>query len=218
MAMFIGLSGEVYDAETNQPATGATVLLCDSTGTVISKVVAGQTSMDIAKMKKRAAAEGQSDGQGNLVKLDGSYGFNIPRKEATYIIKATKGEKYDTAYALVSIKHLGKRERGRKVPRINIYRKARKLNEVTVTSKVKFFYRGDTLVYNADAFNLPRRIDARGPHKGCRSRNKQQWNNNPQRTSGGRIAAKRKAIFQSPHTTRARIAWQLHRRSVEILR
>lgn len=155
MAMFIGLSGEVYDAETNQPATGATVLLCDSTGTVISKVVAGQTSMDIAKMKKRAAAEGQSDGQGNLVKLDGGYGFNIPRKEATYIIKATKGEKYDTAYALVSIKHLGKRERGRKVPRINIYRKARKLDEVTVTSKVKFFYRGDTLVYNADAFNLP---------------------------------------------------------------
>lgn len=34
-------------------------------------------------------------------------------------------------------------------------RKPLNLEEVTVATKVKFFYKGDTLIYNADAFNLP---------------------------------------------------------------
>lgn len=40
-------------------------------------------------------------------------------------------------------------------PTIMMYRKSHELGEVVVkATKVKFVVRGDTLVYNADAFNL----------------------------------------------------------------
>lgn len=43
-----------------------------------------------------------------------------------------------------------------KLPDIEVPRKLKKtLNEVTVTTKVMFYHKGDTLIYNADAFLLP---------------------------------------------------------------
>ena len=45
--------------------------------------------------------------------------------------------------------------RSRNIPDIYLDRAPHKLREVEVTaSKIKFYHRGDTIVYNADAFQL----------------------------------------------------------------
>lgn len=90
------------------------------------------------------------------------YKFNVPAKLDTYLIKAEcKG--YKSATMLYKLKHIARVVRI-EVPDMKLTRiKARpsltgenELGEVTVqATKIKFFHKGDTLVYNADAFNLP---------------------------------------------------------------
>ena len=65
---------------------------------------------------------------------------------------------YNTNYSSHSLKYVG-RNANFELPPIFVKRKStfteQTLNEVVVTAtKVKIYYRGDTLVYNADAFNV----------------------------------------------------------------
>ena len=88
------------------------------------------------------------------------YYINVPRREDHYTIKA-EADGYETAYAEYHLTPRG-RKRYYEVPRIlmkrggnDIYKNVG-LNEVVVRgTRVQIAYRGDTIVYDASAFNLP---------------------------------------------------------------
>ena len=82
---------------------------------------------------------------------EGSYMFEIS-KTGKYIIKAER-KGYETSYMNCEL-----RSQREFFVAVNCIRmdKVYQLREVTVTStKIKMVMRGDTIVYNADAFNLP---------------------------------------------------------------
>lgn len=85
------------------------------------------------------------------------YEINVPARPATYIIKA-ECDGYETKCLNHTIKYIA-RNKSFEMPSLFLKKKANKevmLDDVVVTStKVKFAYRGDTLVYNASAFNVP---------------------------------------------------------------
>ena len=77
------------------------------------------------------------------------------RKPAKYILCIEK-EGYDTKFVSLDLRKMYKRERFKDLPAILMQRtRVRNIGEVTVTAtKVKFYNKGDTIVYNADAFQL----------------------------------------------------------------
>lgn len=87
--------------------------------------------------------------------------FEVEAKPAKYIVKA-ECEGYASNCQDYEIKRVA-RNRGFKMPDLNLKKLAQSdiykevdLDGVVVTgTKVKFTYRGDTLVYNASAFNVP---------------------------------------------------------------
>ncbi len=76
--------------------------------------------------------------------------------EGKYILRVYM-EGYDTAFYPLSINKIRRRELTREISPLYLKRpKERHLDGVTVTAtKIKFYNRGDTLVYNADAFQMP---------------------------------------------------------------
>lgn len=85
---------------------------------------------------------------GNYV---GTYQFHIT-KVGKYIIKAER-EGYDTGYMNCELR--SQREGNIPVRTIRLTKVSHILDEVTIrATKVKMVVRGDTIVYNADAFNL----------------------------------------------------------------
>ncbi|MBQ0142005.1 MAG: TonB-dependent receptor [Prevotellaceae bacterium] len=91
---------------------------------------------------------------------DAKYWIDIPAKPAKYIIKAEHPEYY-TSYINYEINHIA-RNTIFEAPWILMKRKNptkdldQMLDQVEiVASKVKFLHKGDTLVFNADAFNVP---------------------------------------------------------------
>lgn len=105
----------------------------------------------IVTMKKSAAYEWRGNQNPILqVTLSG----DIPRRQGNYLIVGI-AEGYDTVYQDLKIDKVGNREFIKEVPPLVFYPKANKLEEVTVSAtKVKFYVKGDTIVYNADAFNI----------------------------------------------------------------
>ena len=91
------------------------------------------------------------------------YEFKVPARNDDFILKAT-ADGYETTYLNYNLRHIA-RNSWFELPRILMKKKQRSdddvykevgLNGVVVTgTKVKLTYRGDTLVYNASAFNLP---------------------------------------------------------------
>lgn len=82
------------------------------------------------------------------------YSFKVPRTNAVYNLEIMHPE-YQTLYHSLTVDKIGRREFTRQMPNLFLQRAPRQLGEVTVTaSKIKFYNRGDTLVYNADAFEL----------------------------------------------------------------
>lgn len=93
---------------------------------------------------------------------DSYYEFFVPRKPEHFIIKA-ECDGYHTGYVNYDMRYIA-RNREFEMPRILLKKKAEEdsifaegmLDGVVVTgTKVKIAYRGDTVVYNASAFNLP---------------------------------------------------------------
>lgn len=91
---------------------------------------------------------------------DAQYWFEIPAKPAKYIIKAEHPEYY-TTYVNYEVNYIA-RNRYFEAPRHLMKRKNptkdldQMLDQVeVVASKVKFLHKGDTLIFNADAFNIP---------------------------------------------------------------
>ena len=91
------------------------------------------------------------------------YEFKVPAKNDDFIIKAT-ADGYEDTYMNYNLRHIA-RNSWFELPRMLMKKKQRSdddvykevgLNGVVVTgTKVKLAYRGDTLVYNASAFNMP---------------------------------------------------------------
>ena len=91
------------------------------------------------------------------------YEFKVPAKNDDFILRAT-ADGYETTYLNYNLRHIA-RNSWFELPRILMKKKQRSeddvykevgLGGVVVTgTKVKLTYRGDTLVYNASAFNLP---------------------------------------------------------------
>lgn len=78
----------------------------------------------------------------------------VPKREEHYILRV-KMVGYQTAYINIILSKIGRREYVRTLPPVYLKSESRMLHEVTVTaSKVKFYYKGDTLVYNAGALQL----------------------------------------------------------------
>ena len=90
------------------------------------------------------------------------WSLQVPAKPSKYIIKATHPD-YETVYKDYEIKRVA-RNRYFEVPAVRMRRIQRSdydkdggtLGEVVVkATKVKMVYKGDTIVFNADAFNIP---------------------------------------------------------------
>ncbi|MCR5513130.1 MAG: outer membrane beta-barrel family protein [Prevotella sp.] len=90
------------------------------------------------------------------------YYLEVPAKPAKYIIKCTHPD-YETTYKNYEIKHVARNRefevpsiRMKRIQRSNYDKDGGNLQEVVVkATKVKMVYKGDTIVFNADAFNIP---------------------------------------------------------------
>ena len=90
------------------------------------------------------------------------YYFQIGREPQDYIIKV-EHPNYETAFANYTQKRVSRRLQSTDVPTVYLKKAARAhhheggtLGEVVVkATRVKMVWKGDTLVYNADAFNVP---------------------------------------------------------------
>ena len=132
------LYGHIYDNRTHNEVPGAVVELM----TQDSLVVVRRTARSYWK-------DGERSGYSS------SFSIDLPREMGHYILRLTH-EGYDTTYVDYTLNNIGKREYSRPLPPLYISRPIRHtMKEVTVTaSKVMFYHRGDTVVYNADAFQL----------------------------------------------------------------
>lgn len=131
------IKSRVVDSKTRNDVPGVTVQLLSSDSTVIETLVANNHWT-------RDDQEGYSS----------IFQFDVPRVKANYIIRASYLG-YKTSYVNISIGDLRKREYLRELPPVVLRPDSKMLQEVNVVgSKVKFYHKGDTVVYNADAFVL----------------------------------------------------------------
>ena len=91
-------------------------------------------------------------------KDDYAYRFEIPAREQQYIIRAEHPD-YETSYVNYAVRHIARNEyfdAPWHYMRRRMAEKEKTLDEVTVrATKIRMTYRGDTITFNADAFNLP---------------------------------------------------------------
>jgi len=131
------LQGVVQDIRAHKDLLGATVVLMRPDSTVIEQKEAYQ----------KWHAEGFSW-------ETSEFSFSVPARPAKYLFRISLMG-YQTTYVEYSIDKVGRREHERGLPPFYLAPKASTMKEVTVTaSKVKFYYKGDTIIYNADAFIL----------------------------------------------------------------
>ncbi|MDE6333752.1 MAG: hypothetical protein K2L77_03800, partial [Muribaculaceae bacterium] len=132
------LIGRVKDNLRKTDLTQAKVLLYDSAGNVRDTIPANQ---------------GFSYRTGQLDTLSQFY-FRVPRVDSTYVFDVIC-DGYNMQAVTYTVDKIGRREKYRNIPTIYLERAPQMLNEVTVTTtKIKFYNKGDTVVYNADAFQL----------------------------------------------------------------
>ena len=144
----IYLTGTVADSFTKAAIPDVFVTLMRQDSTVI----------DTTHVYK---SNGYTWGIGRGQEITGYY-FSIDRKAAELILRF-EHPNYETTYLPLSIKNPGKRRQYIEGPKAYLKKSANahhheggELDEVVVkATKVKMVWKGDTLVYNADAFNVP---------------------------------------------------------------
>lgn len=135
----IMLKGRVRDYVTHLDLPGSQVELLSAKD---SSVVAST----IARSKYRSLDQTWETSE---------YEFSIPKRTGEYLLRISL-QGYDTSYRKLSLLSFYKREIRREMPTAYLQRtKTVELEAVTATaSRVTFYHRGDTLVYNASAFQL----------------------------------------------------------------
>jgi hypothetical protein len=99
---------------------------------------------------------------GRTNKIDTYYRFDIPARAQKFIVKAEHPDYYPT-YVDFDIKYVARNTYFdapwhfmKKRPR-SMEQQEHQLKEAVITAtKIKMVYKGDTVIYNADAFNLPK--------------------------------------------------------------
>ncbi len=135
----IDLKGRVRDYVTQ----------LDLPGSLVEVLSAQDSSVIASKIARSQLRSGERRWETS------EYDIAIPKRTGEYLIRVTL-QGYATTYHKLSIPRLYKREISREVPPIYLKRpESILLDELTVTaSRVTFYHRGDTLVYNASAFQL----------------------------------------------------------------
>ena len=142
------LSGTVADGFTKAAVPDVLVTLMRPDSTVV----------DTARVWK---GRGYTWGIGRSAETTGYY-FKIKSEPAQLILRF-EHPNYETACADVSIKHVSRRQQTVEGPKVYLKKTTKahhfeggELDELVVkATKVKMVWKGDTLVYNADAFNVP---------------------------------------------------------------
>lgn len=134
--------GAVYDALTNRPINDATIKIYNATDSSLVKMAL--SNLGSGEMMDGKPTENFT--------YTGEFWIDLDRKK--YILSVSCVG-YETTDVNIDLTTLSKREFGTTIPTVYLTHESKKLDEVVVTaSKVKFYYKGDTLVYNADAFKL----------------------------------------------------------------
>ena len=92
----------------------------------------------------------------NVMDIYDLYGFSVPREGGDWILRVVF-EGYETVTQKVHVPPFKSRQLVLRLPDIRLKRKPKekKLEGAVVrATKIKFYHHGDTLIYNADAFNL----------------------------------------------------------------
>ena len=142
------IMGVVADGFTKAAIPDAFVTLMRTDSTVVD-------TMHVHKSHSYTSGVGRSAGTTE-------YYFMMNREPKDYVIKV-EHPNYETAYAPYTQKKVSRRLQYVHVPTIYLKKTAKahhfeggELSEVVVkATKVKMVWKGDTLVYNADAFNVP---------------------------------------------------------------
>ena len=93
-------------------------------------------------------------------KDDYVYRFDIPAREQQYIIRAEHPD-YETCYVNYHVKHIARNSffdapwHYMRKKNIDVSKEMQLQDVVVKATKVKMTYNGDTITFNADAFNLP---------------------------------------------------------------
>lgn len=133
------LTGRVKEAAFKSDLTHAYVLLYDSAGAVRDSIRCDGGLMYRGK---------------NEIDTLSTFSFQVPRVDSTYVFDVVC-EGYNPQTVTYTVAKPGSREVRREMPTVFLTRAPRQLKELTVTaSKIKFYNKGDTIVYNADAFQL----------------------------------------------------------------
>ena len=133
----IMLSGKVLDRLTHSHLLRATVVLMNRDSTVIGRAVAYNKWQEFDRIWEKAV-----------------YHLEVPKVEEKYIL-AVSYVGYETTYMDYSLSNLSKSEMIRELPPVYLKPESHVLKNIdVVASKVMFYHRGDTIVYNADAFQL----------------------------------------------------------------
>lgn len=135
------IKGRVVESIAHTPLVGVKVMLLDSTFNVIDSTLSA----------KEAYVTYFS---GNGKEQPAEFSLKMPRKTGVYYL-SLEFDKYNPLTRPLEIKRIGSRESMLDLDEIVLTRAPKKLGEVVVTAtKVKFYNKGDTLVFNADAFEL----------------------------------------------------------------
>ncbi|MBO4800544.1 MAG: outer membrane beta-barrel protein [Bacteroidaceae bacterium] len=133
------LKGEVQDIRAHKQLIGATVELLRPDSTLIAQKEARQKWF--AEIGSWETSE---------------FSFLVPAQPAKYLFRISF-EGHQTTYVEYTLDHIGRREHERGLPPFYLapVPQTSMMREVTITaSKVKFYYKSDTIIYNADAFIL----------------------------------------------------------------
>ena len=132
------LNGTVNDARAHNQLLDATVDLLREDSTLVQSLT--------------ATRHYRSDRGDHWERAE--FTFSVPALPAKYIFRVSL-DGYQTTCIDYTLEHISRRELARDLPPFYLQREAVVMKELTVTaSRVRFYYRGDTIVYNADVFQL----------------------------------------------------------------
>lgn len=140
----VTVTGGIYSRVTSKYVVGADVAVLGKDSAVLARGKAERESWRFEKNKY-------------YFDSIGVYEIKIDKIPEDYILRVMM-DGYEPKFVDFTLKDMSSREFEKKLPNIYISpeRKSVDLDEVVVqATKVKFYHKGDTIVYNADAFMLP---------------------------------------------------------------